>query len=59
MTDRNYRWAVGHLLSDHFRMTLALFTCTRVHAEAGYDGVEINGFRPHPHPDDYNSGREM
>ena len=22
-------------------------------AEAGYDGVEINGFRPHPHPDDY------
>ena len=20
---------------------------------AGYDGVEINGFRPHPHPDDY------
>ena len=24
-------------------------------AEAGYDGVEINGFRPHPHPDDYNT----
>ena len=24
-------------------------------ASAGYDGVEINGFRPHPHPDDYNS----
>ncbi|MCZ6596633.1 MAG: sugar phosphate isomerase/epimerase [Planctomycetota bacterium] len=22
-------------------------------AAAGYDGVEINGFRPHPHPDDY------
>lgn len=22
-------------------------------ADAGYDGVEINGFRPHPHPDDY------
>jgi sugar phosphate isomerase/epimerase len=22
-------------------------------AEAGYDGVEINGFQPHPHPDDY------
>ena len=22
-------------------------------ANAGYDGVEINGFRPHPHPDDY------
>jgi sugar phosphate isomerase/epimerase len=22
-------------------------------AEAGYDGIEINGFRPHPHPDDY------
>jgi sugar phosphate isomerase/epimerase len=20
-------------------------------AEAGYDGIEINGFRPHPHPD--------
>jgi sugar phosphate isomerase/epimerase len=24
-------------------------------AEAGYDGVEINGFRPHPHPDDYDT----
>ena len=24
-------------------------------AEAGYDGVEINGFQPHPHPDDYAS----
>ena len=24
-------------------------------ADAGYDGVEINGFRPHPHQDDYNS----
>ncbi len=24
-------------------------------AEAGYDGVEINGFRPHPTPDDYDS----
>ena len=24
-------------------------------AEAGYDGVEINGFRPHPHPEDYNT----
>lgn len=24
-------------------------------AEAGYDGVELNGFRPHPHPDDYNT----
>ena len=24
-------------------------------AEAGYDGVEINGFRPHPHPDDYGT----
>jgi sugar phosphate isomerase/epimerase len=24
-------------------------------AEAGYDGVEINGFRPHPHPDDYHT----
>ena len=22
-------------------------------AQAGYDGVEINGFRPHPHHDDY------
>ncbi len=22
-------------------------------AEAGYDGVEINGFRPHPHEEDY------
>lgn len=24
-------------------------------AGAGFDGVEINGFRPHPHPDDYDS----
>ncbi|MBK1878149.1 sugar phosphate isomerase/epimerase family protein [Pelagicoccus mobilis] len=24
-------------------------------AEAGYDGIEINGFHPHPHPDVYNS----
>jgi sugar phosphate isomerase/epimerase len=24
-------------------------------AEAGYDGVEINGFRPHPHPDDHDT----
>jgi sugar phosphate isomerase/epimerase len=23
--------------------------------EAGYDGVEINGFPPHPHPDDYDT----
>jgi sugar phosphate isomerase/epimerase len=25
----------------------------RYAAEAGYDGVEINGFRPHPHHDDF------
>lgn len=25
----------------------------RYAAEAGYDGIEINGFQPHPHPDDY------
>ncbi|MFT7542127.1 MAG: sugar phosphate isomerase/epimerase [Gammaproteobacteria bacterium] len=24
-------------------------------AKAGYDGVEINGFQPHPHPDDYRT----
>jgi sugar phosphate isomerase/epimerase len=24
-------------------------------SQAGYDGIEINGFRPHPHPDDYDS----
>jgi len=24
-------------------------------SKAGYDGIEINGFRPHPHPDDYDS----
>ena len=24
-------------------------------ANAGYDGIELNGFRPHPHPDDYNT----
>ena len=24
-------------------------------ADAGYDGIELNGFRPHPHPDDYNT----
>lgn len=24
-------------------------------AEAGFDGVELNGFQPHPHPDDYDT----
>lgn len=24
-------------------------------ADVGFDGVELNGFRPHPHPDDYNT----
>ena len=24
-------------------------------SKAGYDGVEINGFRPHPHPEDFDS----
>jgi sugar phosphate isomerase/epimerase len=24
-------------------------------ANAGYDGIEINGFQPHPHPDVYNT----
>ena len=24
-------------------------------ADAGYDGIEISGFRPHPHPDDYDT----
>ncbi len=24
-------------------------------AQAGYDGIEINGFHPHPHPDVYNT----
>ena len=24
-------------------------------AESGYEGVEINGFHPHPHPDTYNT----
>lgn len=24
-------------------------------AETGFDGVELNGFRPHPHPDDYDT----
>jgi sugar phosphate isomerase/epimerase len=24
-------------------------------AHTGYDGIELNGFRPHPHPDDYNT----
>lgn len=24
-------------------------------ADNGYDGVELNGFRPHPHPDDYDT----
>ncbi len=27
----------------------------RYAADTGYDGVEINGFRPHPHPDDYDT----
>jgi sugar phosphate isomerase/epimerase len=24
-------------------------------SQAAYDGIEINGFRPHPHPDDFDS----
>jgi sugar phosphate isomerase/epimerase len=31
----------------------------RYAAEAGYDGVEINGFRPHPHPDDFVDGEGL
>ena len=27
-------------------------------AEVGYDGIEINGFHPHPHPDVYNTDRK-
>lgn len=27
-------------------------------SESGYDGIEINGFRPHPHPDDYNTAEK-
>jgi len=27
-------------------------------ADAGYDGIEINGFRPHPHPDEYNTAEK-
>jgi len=27
-------------------------------ANAGYDGVEINGFHPHPHPDVYNTAEK-
>ena len=26
-------------------------------AQAGYDGVEVNGFRPHPHYDDFLGGK--
>ena len=29
----------------------------RYAAEAGYDGVEINGFRPHPHDEDYDDAK--
>ena len=28
-------------------------------AEVGYYGVEINGFRPHPHPDDFIGGKGL
>lgn len=27
-------------------------------AEAGYDGIEINGFHPHPHPDVYDTAEK-
>ena len=27
-------------------------------ADTGFDGVELNGFRPHPHPDDYNTAKK-
>ena len=26
-------------------------------ANAGYNGVEINGFEPHPHPDTYHTAK--
>jgi sugar phosphate isomerase/epimerase len=28
-------------------------------ASTGYDGVEINGFHPHPHPDDFVGGKGL
>ena len=28
-------------------------------ATTGYDGVEINGFHPHPHPDDFLGGKGL
>ena len=28
---------------------------SRYCAETGFDGIEINGFRPHPHPDDFDT----
>ncbi|HUW18813.1 MAG TPA: sugar phosphate isomerase/epimerase family protein [Sedimentisphaerales bacterium] len=30
----------------------------RYAAEAGYDGIELNGFRPHPHHDDYDTAEK-
>ncbi len=30
----------------------------RYAGEAGYEGVEINGFRPHPHPDDFDTAQK-
>jgi len=27
-------------------------------ADSGYDGIELNGFRPHQHPDDYNTAEK-
>jgi len=30
----------------------------RYAADVGFDGVELNGFRPHPHPEEYNTAEK-
>src|SRR5512133_2552816 len=47
----SWAFSFGSFSSDPWPFSRVLaFT-----ARAGYEGVEINGFRPHPHPDDYDT----
>lgn len=47
----SWAFAFGSYSSDPWSFKRV---CTFV-SNAGYDGIEINGFRPHPHPDDFNT----
>ena len=47
----SWAFSFGPYESDPWPFSKLLEYC----ANTGYDGVEINGFRPHPHPEDYDT----